>query len=73
MRRKLITACNSRTDLLGVMSCNGADVTRVEGQIDAADTARDGDAVRILADGYPESLTSLDASIFVVIAAERSL
>ena len=70
MRRKLIAACNSWNDLLGVMSRNGVDVIRVEGPIEAVDTARDGDAVMILADGYPEKLTSLDASIFATAAGK---
>lgn len=71
MKSKLILCCNQNNDLFRVLSENKIEVERFSRSKEAVDAAGTGDGVMILADGYPETTTPLDAAIFEMAAQKK--
>ncbi|MDC0936976.1 hypothetical protein OAS39_11875, partial [Pirellulales bacterium] len=68
----LIFCCSADNDLFRVASANGLDLQRFDAPQAAVEAAGKGEGVLLLADGYPEKTTSLDAEVFRK-AAEKKL
>ncbi len=71
MKSKLILCCNQNNDLFRVLSENKIEVERFNRSKEAVDAAGTGDGIMILADGYPETTTPLDAAIFEMAAQKK--
>ena len=68
----LIFCCAADNDLLRVAVDNRIDLKRFDAPMAAIEAAGNGDGVLLLADGYPEKVTPLDAELFKK-AAEKKL
>lgn len=63
-------ACSAANDLYKVVNGSGYKCPRFDGAAEAIEHAQPGSAVLILADGYPEAHTKVDASVFDAAAAK---
>ena len=68
----LVLSCRADNDLATVLAQNGVEFTRVDTAAQAVQSATRGGGVLILADGYPQATTPVDATIFET-AAEKQL
>jgi len=59
----LFFACSADNDLFRVASENGIVAKRFDTPQSAVEAAGEGDGVLLLADGYPEKTTALDAAL----------
>ena len=67
----IILACRENNDLYRVLGENGIEVQRFDTPPEAVNAAAEGDGVMILADGYPETTTPLDAAVFEAAAKKK--
>ena len=67
---ELFLACSPENDLLQVLPRAGVDARRYDRAEDAVAEAPDGAGLLVLADGYPESTTAVDAALFDAAAAK---
>lgn len=67
----LIVSGAEGNDLFKVLRAGGYDLIRVENPSLAVEQANDGDAVMILADGYPQTPTPVDAALFAAAKAKN--
>lgn len=67
----LIFACAADNDLFRVASENGLELRRCDTPRAALEAAGMGDGVLLLADGYPQRTTPLDAALFQTAAAKQ--
>jgi hypothetical protein len=68
---RLVVSAVSGNDLVQVLGHAGYPVVRVETPAAAVERAPQGGAVMILADGYPETPTPVDAALFAAAAAKN--
>ncbi|MCE9613867.1 MAG: hypothetical protein K8T26_06290 [Lentisphaerae bacterium] len=69
--RRLLFSCTTGNDLFRVAGENGMAVARFDSPAAAVDAAGEGNAVLLLADGYPAELLALDAGLFRTAAAKK--
>ena len=67
----LAVSCRENNDLYRVLGENGIEVQRFDTPPEAVNAAAEGAGVMILADGYPEKTTPLDAAIFEMAARKK--
>jgi hypothetical protein len=67
----LVIACSPTNDLYLTLTNSGVRLPRYDGGAEAVAEARPGDGLLILADGYPEQTTPLDAALLERAAAKR--
>jgi len=60
---RLHLSCEADNDLLGVLKLSGIGCSRYDSHAEAIESAPDGSAVLILADGYPAAATQIEASL----------
>ena len=68
---RLVFCCRADNDLYRVMASGGEPYPRCDTAADAIHAATEGAGVLILADGYPNEATPLDAAIFAQTAAKK--
>lgn len=69
---KLSFACSAKNDLYRVVTESSYQCSRFDTAAEAIDKAERGSGVLVLADGYPETRTNVDAAVFGT-AAEKGL
>lgn len=67
----LVFSCAANNDLYVAVSAAGKSYARVDAPRAAVETAPEGAGVLILADGYPQKTTPLDATVFDLAARKR--
>lgn len=68
---KLVFCCAADNDLYQVMTADRTRFPRYSSAKEAVDAAREGGGVLILADGYPQKTTTVDAAVFDQAAKKR--